>query len=82
MNNIICKAFSLRRWGWGWGGIGDREWTIMVLLHAVQGSMLGIFFMAKFKAKKIVVLEYKYNIINYVNYIIQQQFLAAFILQN
>ena len=58
MKNIICKAFSLRRWGWGWGGIGDREWTIMVLLHAVQGSMLGIFFMAKFKAKKIVVLEY------------------------
>ena len=44
--------------------------------------MLGIFFMAKFKAKKIVVLECKYNIINYVNYIIQQQFLAAFILQN
>ena len=70
MKNIICKAFFLRRWGWGWGGIGDREWTIMVLLHAVQGSMLGIFFMTEFKAKKIVVLEYKYNIINYVNYII------------
>ena len=59
MENIICEAF--------WG-IGDRELTIMVLLHAVRGSMLGIFFMTKFKAKKIVVLEYKYNIINYLNF--------------
>ena len=44
------------------GGIGDRERTIMVLLHAVQGSMLGDLLNDEFKAKIMVELEHKYNI--------------------
>ena len=34
MENIICNFF---------GGIGDRDWTIMDLLHAVHGSILVFF---------------------------------------
>ena len=34
----------------------------MVLLHAVQGSMLGDLLNDEFKAKIIVELEHKYNI--------------------
>ena len=62
MKNRICKAFFFLEGGWG--GIGDREWTIMVLLHAGQGSMLANsdLLYDEFKAKKIVVLEYEYNI--------------------
>ena len=45
--------------------------------YAVQGSMLVFYFMT-ISRQKIVVLEYKYN----VNYIIEHQLLATFILQN
>ena len=50
MKNIICKAYFF----WGGGeGIGDRDWTIMVLFHAVQGSMLvSLLLSDEFKAKK------------------------------
>ena len=52
MKNIICKAVFWGGGAGGGGGIGDREWTIMVLLHAVQGSMLGIFFMMSSRQRK------------------------------
>ena len=55
----MCKDF--------WG-MGDRDWTIMFVFcflcfffHAAQGSMLVFFFMT-ISRQKIVVLEYKYNI--------------------
>ena len=57
MKNIICKAFF-----WGGGGIGDRDWTIMVLFHVVQGVNARDLLNEEFKAKKIVALEYKYNV--------------------
>ena len=43
MKKIIFKVF--------WAD-GDRDWTIMVVFYAVQGSMLVFLFMKKFKAKK------------------------------
>ena len=46
MKNIICKAF--------WG-VGDRDWTIMVLFYTVHGD-------DELKAKKIVVLTILLNI--------------------
>ena len=48
MKNIICKAYFLGGWG---EGIGDTDWTIMVLFHAVQGSMLVFFFLTSSRQK-------------------------------
>ena len=50
MKNIICKAYFGGGGGWG-EGIGDRDWTIMVLFHAVQESMLVFFFLTSSRQK-------------------------------
>ena len=48
MKNKIFKAYFF----WGGGeGIDDRDWTIMVLFHAVQGSMLVFFFLTSSRQK-------------------------------
>ena len=53
MENIIGKDF--------WG-IGDRDWTIMFFFFFFAGVNVSLLLYDDFKTKKIVVLEYKYNI--------------------
>ena len=53
MENIISKDF--------WR-IGDRDWTIMVFFSRSAGVNVSLLLYDEFKAKKIVVLEYKNNV--------------------
>ena len=53
MENIISKDF--------WR-IGDRDWTTMVFFSRSAGVNVSLLLYDDFKTKKIVVLEYKYNI--------------------
>ena len=53
MENTISKAF--------WAD-GDRDWTIMVFFPRSAGVNASLLLYDDFKTKKIVVLEYKYNI--------------------
>ena len=54
MENIISKAF--------WAD-GDRDWTIMFFFFSRSaGVNASLLLYDDFKTKKIVVLEYKYNI--------------------
>ena len=53
MENIISKDF--------WG-IGDRDWTITAFFSCSAGVNASLLLYDDFKTKKIVVLEYKYNI--------------------
>ena len=49
----MCKDF--------WG-MGDRDWTIMAFFFRSAGVSASLLLYDDFKTKKIVVLEYKYNI--------------------
>ena len=53
MENIISKDF--------WR-IGDRDWTTMVFFSRSAGVNVSLLLYNEFKAKKIVVLEYKNNV--------------------
>ena len=53
MENIISKDF--------WR-IGDRDWTTMVFFSRSAGVNVSLLLYNEFKAKKIVLLEYKNNV--------------------
>ena len=54
MENVTSKAF---------GADGDRDWTIMFFFFSRSaGVNASLHLYDDFKTKKIVVLEYKYNI--------------------